>query len=416
MKANTYRESLDAVLAASHALEGEEVSFRDALGRVPVADVRAVFDDPPAPKSAMDGFALRAGDTASASPERPVAFDYSEVVGAGHVASRAVAPGGAVRIMTGALLPEGADAVVKQEDTQPEMGGAGGERGRFRIAAPLRPGENVFGAGSRFMRGDRLLAAGEPITAQGAGLCAGQGLTRLHVHRRPRVVLLALGDELVEPGTAPRPGQIFVSNLHALAAEAGRQGAEVSNLGIAPDDPSRIEGMLRPHFVGRSCADLVLTLGGSHQGDFDFVGEVLGALGAAVHFQRTLIGWGGSTVFATRDGTLCFGLPGTPLASWLAFEVLVRPALWRMAGRTKLDRPVFPARLSEAVWGYPGRTHFVPVRLEFVADGPPLATPLEERPRGSRKSSLLADGFVLYPDGAERLEAGALVTVAWLGG
>jgi molybdopterin molybdotransferase len=415
MKANTYSESLEAVLAACRPLESEEVPFREALGRVPVEPVCAAANDPPAPKSSMDGFALRAADTASASPERPAAFDYAEVVGAGHVASRDVPPSGALRIMTGALLPPGVDAVVKLEDTQIEAGAAGASRGRFRVTAPLQRGENVSGPGSRFTAGDLLLAAGEPIGPQGLGLCAGQGLTHLRVHRRPQVVLLALGDELVEPGAALRPGQIYVSNLYALMAEADRQGGQVTNLGIAPDDPRKIETLLRPHVQGTHPADLLLTLGGSHRGDFDFVGDVLGALGAEVRFQRTSMAWGGSTVFATHRSTLCFGLPGTPLVSWLVFEVLVRPALWRLGGRARLERPVFSARLVEPVSRRPGRTHFVPVRLSFGAEGPPLAEPLEERPRESRPSGLLANGILLYPEGVERLEAGALVPVAWLG-
>jgi molybdopterin molybdotransferase len=410
MRANTYLESLETVLAATEEVGAEDVAFNEVTGRIPVVDVRALADDPPAPKSAMDGFALRAEETAEASPDKPVEFAYSEVVGAGHVARGAVPRQGAVRIMTGALMPEGTDAVVKAEET--DAGEAAGPSGTFHVFTPLRPGENVFACGSRIGTGDLLVPAGEPVSPQGLGLCAGQGLARVRVFRRPRIALLALGDELVQPGTPLQPGQIYVSNLHALEAEARREGAAVVNLGIAPDEPRRIEALLQPHAQGS--ADLVITLGGSHRGDFDFVGDVLERLGAAIRFQRTLIGWGGSTVFATRGATLFFGLPGTPLASWLAFEVLVRPALWKMAGRKRLDRRVLTAQLGATVIRRLGRTHFVPVRLSFDPGGPPLAQPLEERPRNGLPSSLLADGYILCPDGTERLEGGTLVPVTWL--
>jgi molybdopterin molybdotransferase len=419
-KANTYAESLAAVLAHSRALEAEPVPFRDALGRVLAEPVRALANDPPAPKSAMDGFALRAAETRDASPGHPLRFAYEEVVGAGHVAARALPPEGAVRIMTGALLPAGADAVVKLEDTLPDKeAGAPPRHGTFRITAPLAPGENVFGPGSRFARSDLLIPAGVPLGAQALGLIAGQGLTSVRAVRLPRVALLALGDELTEPGRPLPPGGIYVSNLYALEAEVRRLGAEPEVLGIAPDDPLAIAARLRPRVEGQEGAppaDCVLTLGGSRGGDFDFVGDVLERVGARLRFRRTLINWGGSTLFATRGGTLCFGLPGTPLVSWLACEVFVRPALWRLGGRRELERPRLRARLSESLARPRGRTHFIPARVEFPPDGPPRATPLDERPTRGLPTSLLADGLILYPEGVERLAAGEEVPVAWLRG
>jgi molybdopterin molybdotransferase len=294
------------------------------------------------------------------------------------------------------------------------------ERGAFAITAPLVPGENVFGPGSRHARGNLLVPAGVPLTPQALGLLAGQGLAEASVVRRPRVALLALGDELVEPGSPRQPGQIYVSNLYALEAEARAQGADAVNLGIAPDDADAIAARLAPRVDGHDAADVLITLGGSHRGDFDFAGDIFARLGARLVFQRTLINWGGSTLFATRargGGTqLCFGLPGTPLASWLAFELLARPSLWVLSGRAATDRRVLRARLTAPLKRRSGRAHFIPARLDFRAEAVPLATPLDEKPTPERPSAPLAGGLILYPDGTEGLDAGAEVSVMWLGG
>jgi molybdenum cofactor synthesis domain-containing protein len=407
-----YAEALEVVLSRCAALPVESVPFDAAAGRVLAEDARAAADEPPAPKSAMDGFALRAADTRGASPASPAAFRAAAVVGAGHVRAEAVPPGGAVRIMTGAWLPPGADAVAKQEDTQALADG------RFALHAPLRPGENVIAQGAILAAGQLLLGAGRPVTPQALGLLAGQGRAAWPVFRRPRVGLLALGDELVEPGRPLGPGQLYVSNLYALEAACARYGAEPLRLGIAGDDPARIEALVRGALgegpgAGARC-DVVLTLGGSHQGDFDYADDVLARVGARLHFRRTLINMGGSTLFATRERTLCFGLPGTPMASWLAFEVLVRPALWKLAGRADTERPRLPLPLAEALEARPGRTHFIPARVETGPQGArvvPLArgTPLALPP------SVLANALIHWPPEAEALPAGAVLPVELLG-
>ena len=188
MRANTYRESLETVLARCSLLGAERVFFRECMGRVLAQNLTAQRDDPPAPKSAMDGFALRAADTAKSTKKRPVRFTFDEVVGAGHQAQGTVTAGGAIRVMTGALLPEGADAVVKQEDTvsqKPARAANPGTSGRFAVTAPLAPGENVFPTGYRFARDDVLVPAGISLNAQALGLFAGEGHEDVRVFRRP---------------------------------------------------------------------------------------------------------------------------------------------------------------------------------------------------------------------------------------
>ncbi len=424
MKANTYRESLDSVLARCSLLGAERVFFREIVGRVLAQNLTAKRDDPPAPKSAMDGFALRSADTAGATEKRPVRFAFDEVVGAGHQAEGTVTAGGAIRVMTGALLPVGADAVVKQEDTvsqKPAGDGNPSTSGRFAVTAPLAPGENVFPTGSRFARDDVLVPAGIPLNSQALGLFAGEGREDVHVFRRPLVVILALGDELVEPGRRLEPGQIFVSNLYALEAEAVRYGAETLNLGIVGDDPAAIRRRLRRYAQsdGSGRAHIVVTIGGSHQGDFDYVGDVQEGLGGKIHFRRTRINLGGSTVFGTVGETLMFGLPGTPLVSWGAFELLVRPAIWKMGGRRTLEHRVLQARLGAPLTmnpRRPGRAHFIPAMLEFEGDGPPRAFPLTERPTGSHPTATLADGLIAVPEDTDSLAEGDSVPVWWLQG
>ena len=416
MKPNTYDESLKAVLDRSGSLGTEWVTFHHVLNRVLAEPVRAQRDDPEAPISAMDGFALRAQDTAGANRESPREFTFSEVVGAGHHARGRVAAHSAIRIMTGAPMPAGADAVVKQEDTV-----ASGE-GRFTLAVPLDPGENVIQPGARIARQAELAKGGKVVTPQALALLAGQCGRHLSVVRRPRVALLALGDELVEVGARREPGQITVSNLHALTALSTRYGAAARPLGIAPDNPGLITRMLRPVVGGAEegasahplACEIIITLGGSHRGDFDFVEQVLGELGCTLHFRQTRLNMAGSTLFASKNRTLLFGLPGTPLSSWLGFEVLVRPALLKLAGWRDWRHPRVRARLEGPCAVRPGRTSFVPARLEFTPQGAVVRSLAQGR-LADLAPSLLANALIVRHPDAPPPKEGDQVEADWLG-
>lgn len=415
MKTNTYDQSLRAILDHCQALDIETAPFAACLGRVIAEDIRAGENDPPQPKSSMDGFALRSEDTAHASPDSPVRMTFDEVVGAGHLARGEVTRGSAIRLMTGALVPAGADAVVKQEDTTPD------EAGAFRVTAPLRFGENVIAPGTFLRRDTPLLFSGEVIGPQAMASLAGQGRSQVRVRRKPRVALLAMGDELVEIGNPLAPGQIYMSNGYLLEALCVRYGATGMLLGVVRDNLDDIEHRLRGCLPGEAReedaqpCDVVVTLGGSHQGDFDFAGPVLDRLGATVHFRQTLINYGGSTWFATRGNTLFFGLPGTPGASWLAFEVLIRPALMALQGRQNPNRPLIRARLAQSHTTRPGRLQFVPVAMAFSEDGPPMATPLTREHPAPRPAGLLANGLIRLAEDAQPLKAGDWVNVEWMG-
>lgn len=437
MKTNSFDQSLNAVIAHSHPIGSESVSYRQAVGRVLQEDIAATVDDPPAPKSRMDGFALRSQDTRGASRGKPVSLKYSEVVGAGHTTRSRVTRGRAVRVMTGALLPKGADAVVKQEDTESagdsvsdSVSNAASDSAMettsdtvFTVRQSLEVGENVLAAGARMKKGATLLHAGAVVGPAEVGLLAGLGRVRVAVRRQPRVALLALGDELVEPGLPLKAGQLYVSNLHAIEAKVTRYGGRPRNLGIAGDDPGLIVRLLRPRLLSEEdgadhplASEMIITLGGSHGGDFDYAHRVLEALGATVHFRRTRLSLGGSVLFATLGRTLLFGLPGTPVPSLGAFELLVRPALWKIAGRAQLNHPTVQARLKAPVTALEGRRNFVPAWLEFSPADPPAVTPLRDHGRAKLpRDATLANGLIEIPDGIQRMGAGEMVSVMWLG-
>lgn len=429
----SYQAALRRVLEASQPGPRETVPFSAAAGRVLAERLLADRDDPPAAQSAMDGFALRAADT-----QRPLSFRFRSVIAAGQVpagplpASPQGAPGRgsaelpAVRIMTGALLPAGADAVVKQEDTEP----AGGDG--FSLRHPLLPGDHVIPPGARMRRGEPLLEAGETLGPQAVGILAAAHRAHVRVYRRPEVALLAIGDELVEPGQPLGPGKTPVTNLYVLAELARRYGASVRSLGVAPDDPERIFELLQPCLKPGAGAsdprdppqagganetppcDLVLTLGGTHRGDFDFVHAVLERAGATLRFDRVRMTPAGSTLFATHGKCLLFGLPGTPVAAWVAFEALVRPALAKLAGRAALERQALAARLDGTLEHTPGRAAFIPCRLDF--GGPePVAHPIQGRHPHAAPASQRADGLIRCEENAPPAYRGDWVRVEWLG-
>jgi len=445
----SYRAALLRVLEAPEPGACETVPFSAAAGRVLAERLLADRDDPPAPKSAMDGFALRAADTQQASAQRPLCFRFRSVIAAGHVpveplpAGPECKPGPAaaglpaVRIMTGALLPVGADAVVKQEDT--ERVGADG----FSLRRPLLPGDHVIPPGARMRRGEALLEAGETLGPQAVGILAAAHRAHVRVYRRPRVALLAIGDELVEPDQPLGPGKTPVTNLYVLSELARRCGASVRSLGVVPDDAGRIARLLQSCLLpsawreeaevppsacreepaappgagadGTAPCDLVLTLGGTHRGDFDFVHTALERAGAILHFDRVRMTPAGSTIFATHGKSLLFGLPGTPVAAWVAFETLVRPALAKLAGYTALERPALAARLAGTVEHMAGRAAFIPCRLEL--GGPePVAYPIQGRHPHEAPASLRADGLIRCDEDAPPPNRGDWVRVEWLAG
>lgn len=396
MRVSTYplidaEEAAALVLEHTPTLPAEEVALADAFGRVLAVDVVAGAPLPPFPSSAVDGYAVRAAD----------AGKTLRVIGesaAGRPLATAVTPGTAARVLTGGVVPDGADCVVMVEEVRPE-----GDQ--VTVPASLRAGVNFHKVGDDLRSGERVLQAGTQLGPAEIGLAAAIGRPRLSVTRRPRVALMSTGDELVEVGRQPAPGQIPDSNRWALLAALREAGAEVRLLGIAPDEPEPLRALVVDALED---ADALVTSGGVSVGTHDLVKPLLESLGT-VHVGRVKLKPGKPFTFATLGGgRVAFGLPGFPVSSLVTFEVFVRPALRKMQGFAHLDRPTLPVRLGYDAHPTAERTEYQRVTLgregrELVAHG-----------TGSQSSSRLmslagAHALIRVPAGDQVLKKGTVV-------
>lgn len=387
------------VLEKMPVLDAVDVPLDEALGLVVAHPVGAPHPMPRFDNSAMDGYAVRSEDVAGASRDRPAELDLVGQIGAGSYPEAPVTPGTAMKIMTGAPVPDGADAVIEVEETA-----SSGTRVSFVVAAS--PGRNIRPAGDDFAEGDLLIEAGVEIGAGEAALLASIGRTPVSVHRRPRVAVLVTGDELVAPDADPAPGQIRDSNsiaLRSLVVAAGGEVVALENVADTLDD--HVDALSR----AASSADMVISSGGVAVGDFDFVKEAVERLGG-IDLWRVAMQPGKPVVLGHVDGTPFLGLPGNPVSVHVGFEQFVRPALRKMRGCRSLLRPTIGALLTHDVEKRPGRLHFVRVRLAR-AEGEWMATPTG--PQGSHVQTSLVDchGVARFGKEETKLSAGAEVTV-----
>ncbi|MDI3298663.1 MAG: molybdopterin molybdotransferase MoeA [Bacillota bacterium] len=319
----TVAEALSRLLAVHLPLPAEEAPLEEAVDRILAEPLRAPRPLPHFDRAAMDGYAVRAAETAAAGPGRPVRLRVAALARAGHPAERALGPGEAARIFTGAALPPGADAVVRQEQAAVD-----GE-GFLRLERPVEPGANVDPSGCEAPAGRLLLPAGTRLGPAELALAASLGLTRLPVRRRPRVAILSTGAELVEPGRPLAPGQIYSSNRFALAAMAREWGALAESAGTVDDEPEAIARAVRAR-IGE--VDLLVTSGGASVGDYDCVAAALERLGATTLFHGVALKPGTPVLAARLGEALLLGLPGTPGAAYTTFRVLAVPLLQSWLG------------------------------------------------------------------------------------
>ncbi len=399
----TVEEAQRRVLALTPVLDSETLTVAQALGRVLVEPVVSSRRIPPADCSAMDGYAVRVADLLGAVPARPVDLAVKYEVAAGGQAVRTLEAGEAARIFTGAPVPPGADAVVRQEDVAVE-----GDRVRIGLAPPLR--DNIRQAGEDLEVGDRVLEAGAVVRPSEIGLLASLGRSVVAVHRRPRVAILSGGDELVEPDRDVAGGRIVSSNSYTLAAQCHQVGADPLYLGIARDRRESVEA----HFRAGLAADCIVSSAGVSVGDHDHVRPVLEKLGCQLDFWGVLMKPGfpiafgrfGSALGATgMPGPLVFGLPGNPVSASVTFDQFVRPALLKMMGHTACFRPTVRARLGEKLTKKPGRLHFVRVTLERIGDEF-VAASTGSQSSGVMRSMSLAHGLLIFPLEASELSEG----------
>ncbi|HET8626379.1 MAG TPA: gephyrin-like molybdotransferase Glp [Thermomicrobiales bacterium] len=404
-------EALARVLAGVAPLPAERAPLLDALGRVLAEDVVADADIPPFRNSAMDGYAARAADLAGASRERPARLRVVAEGPAGYAPRGAVEAGTAIRIMTGAPLPPGADTVVRFEDTDEAPGRArgGGAPGTVGVLVTQGPWVNVREAGEDIRCGATVLRAGTPLRPAEIGVLASLNRATVPVHRRPVVALVATGDEVVDVGgPALRPGQIRNSNSYALAALVRRYGGVPRVLGVARDDVAELTALL----TAARDADLIVSSGGVSVGDYDMVKDVLRAEGRIALWQVRMKP-GKPLAFGHLGERPFLGLPGNPVAAFVSFELFGRPLLLRLLGHRDVRKPTVRARLLEAVENRGGRRHYVRATVARAADG------LVARPTGEQGSGVLTalarcDGLLVVPDGVRRLAAGDEVEVAML--
>ncbi|MCX8032352.1 MAG: molybdopterin molybdotransferase MoeA [Thermoleophilia bacterium] len=394
MKLTSIEEARLRILAEATPLPAEKRPLAQALGLVLAEDVFAPHPLPPFDNAGMDGYAIRARDVAEATADEPVRLAIVDTVAAGQVSSHKVGPNEAVRIMTGAPIPEGADAVVQREATS--------EDGDYvLVREPVKPGRHVRWAGEDVAAGERALAAGTPIGPAEIGLLASLGQALVLVHRPPSVAIISTGSELVEVDQPLRPGQVHNSNAYTLRALCQQMGLEPHVLGIVPDDYEATKRL----FEEGLAHDVLLTTGGVSVGHFDFVKDVQDELGVERRLWGVAVKPGKPLVFGVRGKTLVFGLPGNPVSSMVSFELFVRPALLRLMGHRRNLRPLYKAVVAEDIANTDNRVFVVRVRA-WREDGVWHVSSTGAQGSGILRSMVGANGFIFVPPGAGGVRAG----------
>jgi molybdopterin molybdotransferase len=391
----TYAEARERVLAAARTLPGERVPLDDARGRALLTSIVASHDVPPFRNASMDGVAVHSSDLASAAHGSATILPIVEVIAAGHVASRPLRKGEAMRIMTGAAMPDGADAVVPVE----ELETLEGNPERVRIQRTVEPDLNVRDKGLDLARGDEAFAIGRELSPLDLGLLATLGEAQVTVGRRPRVSVFSTGDELLAADQPLQPGAIRDGNLPALTAMLAECGASVARAARLRDDPADVSRAVRQALETQ---DVVITIGGVSAGDFDPVKE---SLPDGVELWRVAMKPGRPQAFGAPGGRLFFGVPGNPASVVCVFEALVRPALRKLQGFAVLDRPRLTVRAAEAFDSRVARTDFVRVTLEWQ-DGVAWARSAGAQVSGHLTPQSRAHALLVIPDERAALASG----------
>jgi molybdopterin molybdotransferase len=401
-----YHDARALVLSAAKALPAETVPLARALGRTLARDVRAREDIPPFTKATMDGYAVRSADTRrpAADAAAGVELEVLEDLPAGRLSRKAIGPGQAARIMTGAPLPAGADAVVMVEDTE-----ASGRT--VKVRREVREGDNIGRAGEDLKKNEIALERGTLVGPAEVAMLAAAGLARVAVARRPKLAVIATGDEIVEPGQKKRPGQIRNANGPALTAMAVAAGAAASYLGIARDRRASLAAKL----ARAKGADVLVLSGGVSVGDYDLVKDELGAAGVKPVFWQVRIKPGKPVFFGVRGRQLVFGLPGNPTSAMVTFLLFVRPAVEAMLGRPFPGPASGKAVLTADITLKPGRTQFL---RGLLADGGPSleVAPYDDQRSGVLRSMVRSRALIVVPADVRRIEAGREVEIIFTDG
>ncbi|MGZ3538473.1 MAG: molybdopterin molybdotransferase MoeA, partial [Thermodesulfobacteriota bacterium] len=385
----TVDKALDKILSHIHPLGFEKVSLLDALGRVIGEDVYARRDIPPLDNSAMDGYALRSVDVREASPDRPLQLEVIEDLPAGYISAKKLEKGKAIRIMTGAPVPKGADTVIPVEETKKE-------NGSVLIFRAATSGENIRKSGEDVKKGDRVISEGDKVRPAGVGMLASVGRSFVSVYQRPLVAILCTGDELVDVDGDLDEVKIVSSNSYTLGAQVKDSGAIPLQLGIARDRKEEIEEKLRQGIR----ADVLISSAGVSVGDYDFVKDVMKRLGMEMVFWKVAMRPGAPLAFGIIGEKPVFGLPGNPVSSMISFEQFVRPSLLKMMGNRKLFRPAVEAVLKEDIKKMAGKRYFIRGSVSFEKNQY-FVTSTGEQGSGILRSMVRANGLIVIPEEQE---------------
>lgn len=398
----TVDEALNKILSHVQPLGFEKVSLLDALGRVIAEDIYGKRNIPPLDNSGMDGYAVRSEDVRHASQDHPVRLVVIEDLPAGFISTKTLDKGKAIRIMTGAPIPKGADTVVPVEVTKKEDG-------FVLIFKGADTGENIRKSGEDVKQGDRVISRGDMVRPAEVGMLASVGRSFVSVYQKPLVAILCTGDELVDVDGDLDGPKIISSNSYTLSGQVKDCGAIPLQLGIAKDQKEEIEEKFRQGIR----ADVLISSAGVSVGDYDFVKDVMKQLGMEMIFWKVAMRPGQPLAFGTIGGKPVFGLPGNPVSSMISFEQFVRPSLLKMMGSRHIFRPVVEAILREEIKKMEGRRYFVRGFVSFEKNEY-VVTTTGEQGSGILRSMIKANGLIVIPEDLEIVRAGEKVKVQLL--
>ncbi len=394
------KEAQNIILEKLQPLEPENIPLLNTLGAVLQEDICAQRDNPPADNSAMDGYALRFNDISSLDQNNPLSLKVVEDIPAGQKPTKSINPGEASRIMTGAVVPGGADTVVMVEETEKK-------NGSVSILKPQKKGSHVRKQGEDFKKGDILLSKGDLVTSSNIAIIATAGYAKLSVNRKPVVAILSTGDELVDVDAKAEDHQIINSNTYLLASQVLESGAKPMLLGIVRDRKDDIKEKLK----SANKADIIVTSGGVSVGDYDFVKDAIQDLGSDIVFWKIAMKPGKPLTFSMLNKRPLFGLPGNPVSSFVSFEQFVRPAILKMSGHTDLLRKTIRATLTEDIKKKnDGRRHFLRSNLTYQ-NGSYSVTVLSGQGSNMLASLASANSLLIIPESETELKSGQQVEV-----
>ncbi|MBN2403677.1 MAG: molybdopterin molybdotransferase MoeA [Spirochaetes bacterium] len=396
----SFGEARDIVLKSVQPLGFEDISIFEATDRVLYDNIISDIITPPLDNSSMDGYAIIAEDSRGASNEKPIKLEIiDEIQAGGTIAGKKVERGSAIRIMTGAPIPEGADAVIQFEDTEEE-------NDTVKVFREVKKHENYRFAGENIQKGDHVLDTGERITSADLGLLASLNYKTVKVYKKPTVAIIATGDEIVDIGENIKHGQIRNSNAYTLYSEVKKYGAVPHYFGIAKDtiDDTKIK------FTEALKSDVVISTGGVSMGKYDFVKEIYSALNIEIKFEWVKVKPGRPFTFGKKDNKLIFGLPGNPVSTLTTFIQFVRPALLKLMNAKRLNKPIVNAFLEETIYKEPGKVHLI--RGYFRINNNELyVTTTGNQSSGVLRSMSLANCLIIIPETTAKVNAGEKVAI-----